>query len=117
MCHDELMTKLGWWKTKKEIPAWFDEGLALMLDYRFVSSQDSIQRYIDYQTELRYLSPKSVSLDKLNTQKGFFGQGEYFTKIAYFTSAAEISRKISLKGKRGIFEIIDKTQKDGKFEF
>lgn len=117
MCHDELMTKLGWWKTKQEIPTWFDEGLALMLDYRFVSTQDSIQRYIDYRTELRYLSPIPIPLNELNTQKDFFGQGELFTKIAYFTSAVEVSRRISLKGKKEIFRIINKTEKDGKFEF
>jgi len=117
MCHDELMTKLGWWKTKKEIPTWFDEGLALMLDYRFVCSQDSIQRYIDYRTELSYLSPVPIPLTELNTQKDFFGQGELFTKIAYFTSAVEVSRRISLKGKKEIFSIIKKTEKDGKFEF
>ncbi|AFK03658.1 hypothetical protein Emtol_2522 [Emticicia oligotrophica DSM 17448] len=117
MCHDELMTRLGWWKTKQEIPTWFDEGLALMLDYRFVSSQDSIQRYIDYRTELSYLSPVPIPLNKLNTQKDFFGQGELYTKIAYFTSAVEVSRKISMKGKKEIFRIMNKTEKDGKFEF
>ena len=88
-----------------------------MLDYRFVSTQDSIQRYIDYRTELRYLSSGPISLNKLNTQKDFFGQGELFTKIAYFTSAVEVSHRISLKGKKEIFRIINKTEKDGKFEF
>lgn len=117
MCHDELMTNLGWWKTKQEIPTWFDEGLALMLDYRFVSSQDSIQRYIDYRTELSYLSPVPIPLNELNTQKDFFGQGELYTKIAYFTSAVEVSRRISQKGKKEIFRIINKTEKEGKFEF
>lgn len=117
MCHDELMTKLGWWKTKTEIPTWFDEGLALMLDYRFVSTQDSIQRYIDYRTELSYLSPVPIPLNELNTQKDFFGQGELYTKIAYFTSAVEVSRKISQKGKKEIFRIVKKTEKGGKFEF
>lgn len=117
MCHDELMTKLGWWKTKKEIPTWFDEGLALMFDYRFVSTQDSIQRYIDYRTELSYLSLIPIPLNELNTQKDFFGKGELFTKIAYFTSAVEVSRRISLKGKKEILKTINKIEKDGKFEF
>jgi hypothetical protein len=117
MCHDELMTRLGWWRTKKEIPTWFDEGLALMLDYRFVSSQDSIQRYIDYRSELSYLTSKPIPLEEIVTQKGFFGKSELFTKIAYFTSAVEVSRKISLKGKQEIFRTIEKTKKEGKFEF
>lgn len=117
MCHDELMTKLGWWKTKREIPTWFDEGLALMLDYRFVNTQDSIQRYIDYRSELSYLSPVPIPLNELMTQKEFFGQSETFTKIAYFSSAVEISRRISQKGKKDIFKIINKTKNEGKFEF
>jgi hypothetical protein len=117
MCHDELMTKLGWWKTKKHIPTWFDEGLALMLDQRFVSSQDSIQRYIDYRTELGYLSPRPIPLNDLATQKAFFGQNQLFTKIAYFSSAVVVSKKISMKGRREIFKIIEKTKNENKFEF
>ena len=35
LCHDELFARLGWWRTKREIPVWFNEGLALMVDYRF----------------------------------------------------------------------------------
>ncbi len=117
MCHDELMTKLGWWKTKNKIPTWFDEGLALMLDQRFVSSQDSIQRYIDYRAELKYLSPQPIPLNELETQKQFFQQNSNFTKIAYFSSATAISKKISRKGKIEIFRIIEKVKNEGEFEF
>ncbi|WP_435353293.1 hypothetical protein [Emticicia sp. SJ17W-69] len=117
MCHDELMTRLGWWKTKKHIPTWFDEGLALMLDQRFVSSQDSSQRYIDYRAELNYLTSQPIPLQELTTQKAFFGQNQLFTKVAYFSSAVAISQKISTKGKKEIFEIIEKTKKEDKFEF
>lgn len=117
MCHDELMTRLGWWKTKKEIPTWFDEGLALMLDQRFVASQDSIQRYIDYRSELNYLSSRPIPLDELTTQKAFFGQNQLFTKIAYFSSAVEVSKKISVKGKKEVFITIEKIKKEGEFEF
>lgn len=117
MCHNELMTRVGWWKTKQHIPTWFDEGLALMLDRRFVSSQDSIQRYIDYQAELRYLSPRPIPLTELTTQKAFFGQNELFTKIAYFSSAMAVSKKISIKGKREIIRIVEQTKNEGKFDF
>ncbi len=117
MCHDELMTRVGWWKTKANIPTWFDEGLALMLDYRFVASQDSIQRYIDYRTELKYLTSQKIRLSDLTNQKDFFGKDQLYTKIAYFTSAVAVSHKISSKGKKEIFKIIEKTKNEGKFEF
>src|SRR6218665_788405 len=60
MSHNELMTRIGWWKTKTKIPTWFDEGVALMLDYRFVDTQDSVQRYKDYRDELFFFSKKSI---------------------------------------------------------
>jgi len=37
MSHIELLKRIGWWRTTNDIPQWFNEGLALMLDRRFVS--------------------------------------------------------------------------------
>lgn len=117
MSHNELMARLGWWKTKTKIPTWFDEGVALMLDYRFVAAQDSIQRYKDYRDELFFFSKKSLPLEKLNTEKEFFAQGEFYTKLAYFTSASIVSRKIAYGGKQAIHQTIQKVKQDNVFEF
>lgn len=117
MSHDELMTRLGWWKTKTKIPTWFDEGLALMLDYRFVATQDSAQRYKAYASELFFFSKKALPLQRLNTEKEFFGQGELHTKLAYFTSASVISKKIAFRGKQAIFHTIERVKQDNVFEF
>ncbi|WP_332368176.1 hypothetical protein [Spirosoma telluris] len=27
LCHDELFARLGWWRVKRQIPQWFNEGL------------------------------------------------------------------------------------------
>jgi len=39
MCHTELYHRLGWWRKEMRIPTWFDEGLAMQLDYRNTVSQ------------------------------------------------------------------------------
>ena len=117
MSHDELMTRLGWWKTKTKIPTWFDEGVALMLDYRFVGSQDSVQRYQRYRDELFFFSKKSLPLEELTTEKDFFGQDEFHTKIAYFTAASIVSRKIAYGGKQAIHQTIQRVKQDNVFEF
>ena len=117
MSHDELMTRLGWWKTKRTIPTWFDEGVALMLDYRFVSNPDSARRYKAYKTELYFLSPRPLSLDNLSTEKDFFGEGELHTKLAYLTSATAVSGKIAYGGKKAILQTVEKVKQQNRFEF
>lgn len=117
MSHDELMTRLGWWKTKRIIPTWFDEGVALMHDYRFVSNPDSAQRYKAYKTELYFLSPRPLSLDDLSTEKEFFGKGEFHTKLAYLTSATAISGKIAFGGKKTILQTVERVKLQNSFEF
>lgn len=88
-----------------------------MLDYRFVSTQDSIQRVIDYQAEMNYLSIKPVPLNEIATQKDFFGHDDSFTKMAYFQSALAVSRKIASKGKKEMLSIVEKTKTENEFEF
>jgi hypothetical protein len=117
MSHNELMTRLGWWKTRTKIPTWFDEGVALMLDYRFVEAQDSIQRYKAYRDELFFLAKKSPSLEELSTEKEFFGHGEFYTKLAYYTAASVVSRKIAYGGKQAIHQTIQKVKQENEFDF
>lgn len=117
MSHDELMTRIGWWKTKTEIPTWFDEGVALMLDYRFVNTPDSVQRYKAFTNELFYLSKKPLPLEELSTEKEFFGKNDLHTRLAYFTSASVVSKKIAFKGKKAIHQTLDKVKREDVFEF
>ncbi len=117
MCHDELMTELGWWKSKTKVPTWFDEGLALMFDYRFVASQDSLQRFYDYENELHLSAPKEITLDKISTKNGFFDSDENKVRGAYFLSGMVVSGKIAQYGKKNIFKTIEILKKEDKFEF
>jgi hypothetical protein len=117
MSHVELMARTGWWKARTKIPTWFDEGVALMLDYRFVDTPDSVKRYKAFMNELTYLTKKPLPLDELSTEKEFFAQGELHTRLAYFTAASVVSRKIAYGGRESIHYTIQRMKQDGIFEF
>lgn len=119
MCHDELFTRLGWWKTTREIPQWFNEGLALMVDYRFVPKTDSIQRYVDYKDEYLYLSrggQVALDLEEIASMRGFFNGQESHVMLAYMTSGMEVSRWLALTGEKKIPLLIQRVAEGKAFK-
>ncbi|WP_247232951.1 hypothetical protein [Telluribacter sp. SYSU D00476] len=119
MCHDELFTRLGWWTTTTEVPQWFNEGLALMLDRRFVNSTDSIQRYLDYMDEWLYLTngaQEFLELEEISTMRGFFGGNQRHVMLAYMTAGMEVSRWMALVGASGIKKLAVRVEDGESFE-
>ena len=47
ICHTELYAHLGWWKNMRQIPSWFDEGLAMQLDDRKAYSESAYIHLLD----------------------------------------------------------------------
>ena len=119
MCHDELFTRLGWWVVARQIPQWFNEGLALMLDYRFVAETDPSLRHHAYQEEWRYLSQgeQPLTLTQLKSVSDFFGGDSRHVMLAYMTSAREVARWLEVVGDKGLSELIEAlTQQGHSFE-
>jgi hypothetical protein len=101
LCHDELFVRLGWWTVKRTVPQWFNEGLALMVDYRFTDPAHPRQRYNDYFDELRFRSIGRVSkrqLDDLETTRDFFGGDSQAVMLAYMTAGREVSGWLARNG-------------------
>jgi hypothetical protein len=110
LCHDELFARLGWWRVKRQIPQWFNEGLALMVDYRF--SHPSVwERSTDLQRDSTYMGDEPMKsfpgqpmlkLSDLETTRDFFG-GDYNKVMqAYQTAAEEVSRWLTVVGQPGV---------------
>ncbi|QKZ15244.1 hypothetical protein [Spirosoma sp. KUDC1026] len=107
LCHDELFARLGWWRVKRQIPQWFNEGLALMVDYRFtdpavwqtdsLSAEDvpPLRRRYFYRTPM-------LKLTELETTKDFFGGNYRHVMLAYQTAAEEVARWLRLVGAPGV---------------
>lgn len=107
LCHDELFARLGWLTIKRQVPQWFNEGLALMVDYRFTSATtDPALRFLEYDAEWKYrvrgvagLSPQFVpELASLETTRDFFYGNYGRVMLAYLTAGREVSRWLATAG-------------------
>ncbi|CCH01334.1 hypothetical protein FAES_3326 [Fibrella aestuarina BUZ 2] len=101
LCHDELFARLGWLTIKRQVPQWFNEGLALMVDYRFTSpTNDPAIRFADYDAEWRYRTrglmaqhPQFVpTLPALETTRDFFYGNYGRVMLAYLAAGREVAR-------------------------
>ena len=119
MCHDELFTRLGWLTTQRQIPQWFNEGLALMVDQRFTEETDSLQRYESFRDEWLYLTHGQQYMLELSTIEslgGFFSGGERRVMLAYMTAGMEVSRWLGKVGRRGLAQLILAIEQGEDFE-
>jgi hypothetical protein len=109
MSHIELLNRLGWWKTTTQVPQWFNEGVALMLDKRFVSNEDPIGRYLQYMDEWLYYTrggQEILELEQIVSAKGFFNGNQHYVMLAYMTSGMEISYWLSQTKGTGVQNLI-----------
>ena len=108
LCHDELFVRLGWWRVKRQIPQWFNEGLALMVDYRFShpavweSPDSAIQNMPNVHLQPAMPPNLMLKLTDLETTQDFFGGDYNHTMLAYQTSAEEVARWLAIVGQAGI---------------
>ena len=110
LCHDELFARLGWWRVKRQIPQWFNEGLALMVDYRFSNpaiweqpDQLGQQNPIDsYPNHMFFPPHRMLKLSDLETTRDFFGGDYAHTMVAYQTAAGEVMRWLAVVGRAGV---------------
>jgi hypothetical protein len=121
LCHDELFARLGWWRVKRQIPQWFNEGLALMVDYRFTNpaiwdKPDSLQQAASGEDDLT-LFPQipMLKLSDLETTRDFFGGDSFHTMLAYQTAAEEVARWLAVVGRAGVPALSDAVATDNDF--
>ena len=119
MSHIELLTRLGWWKTTMQVPQWFNEGIALMLDKRFVSETHPIGRYMEYMDEWLYYTrggQEILELEEIVSVKDFFRGNQQYVMLAYMTSGLEVSFWLHNTGPTGVGRFIADMQQGQDFE-
>lgn len=119
LCHDELFTRLGWLKTQRQIPQWFNEGLALMIDQRFTKATDSLSRYDEFQDhwlEQSHGQQIVLELSELKSLPGFFSGDANRVMLAYMTAGREVSRWLSVVGRSGLTKLVDQLKAGDDFE-
>lgn len=124
LCHDELFARLDWWQIKRQIPQWFNEGLALMVDYRFTpptswEHPDSAQTNQQFRPETGSaprLQHPLLKLTDLETTRDFFGGNYTHTMLAYRTAADEVTRWLSVVGRAGVPALTDAITQGATFD-
>ena len=108
LSHIELLKRLGWWETTFRVPQWFNEGIALMLDRRFVDIQDPVGRYLAYSDEwLSYSGGQMIlELDEIASLKTFFRGKPRQVMLAYMTSGMEVSYWVASMDSTGFSQFL-----------
>lgn len=119
-CHDELFARLGWWRTKRQIPQWFNEGLALMVDYRFTPpTLNATDRYNHLHDEWQFRAQsgqEAISLEQLESTRDFFSGNYYHVLLAYLTAATEVARWLAITEQDGLIRLTERIRADEDFE-
>ncbi len=119
LCHAEFFERIGWYAKIHKVPAWFDEGLALHLDYRYPGTENN--HYEDYQQKWLFYTRQgqdSIPLDQLQKINGFFrsNHNNFYTNIAYLTAGKEVARWFDKVGKNGLEVLIQHVKVGGDFD-
>ena len=118
MSHIELFTRIGWWKITTQVPQWFNEGVALMVDKRFVNNPDRIGRYLDYMDEWQYYTrggQEILELNDIESMKEFFSGNQQSVTLSYMTAALEVSYWSIFVGNDGLLKLISLMKKGNSF--
>jgi hypothetical protein len=92
MMHAELHQRLGGWRHLRGVPTWFDEGLAMQVDFR--------PRYDLAAKE----AAKSQQVRKLTDVAAFF-QGDEATVVQHYALAkAEVSKALAKAGTASLYQ-------------
>ncbi|WP_146202221.1 hypothetical protein [Dyadobacter jejuensis] len=111
MSHIELLERLGWWTVLVDVPQWFNEGLALMVDRRFVKSTNPVRRYRGYRREWRQYARELgwlLPLAQLEGMSAFTSPDPDRVMYAYMTSGKEVSRWQIESGPFALTKLIQK---------
>jgi hypothetical protein len=118
MGHAELTQRVGWLTMTIQVPQWFNEGLALMLDYRFPDGgiNNSYKQYRRKWKEATYGGQYELPLEELTEVDKFFKGDSYSQYLAYLRSGLEVSRWLEKADQRGLLLLVEKVEKGEKFD-
>lgn len=94
LCHAELLERIGWCSRTFQLPAWFDEGLAMLVDYRFPHAEE--EWHI-----LTHNGTYAPDLQSLSTNREFFSNPHH-TYLNYLTARHEVKQWYQERGQAGL---------------
>lgn len=110
LVHAELIQQIGWFKKEYEIPTWFDEGLAMLVDERYDSLADNIWFRL---TASGTIVPR---LKQMENMQGFMEVSQISPYLSYVTSKNEVKRWWNIVGQEGFKDFIEEIKKGTSFQ-
>ncbi|TAH18011.1 MAG: hypothetical protein EAZ08_12480 [Cytophagales bacterium] len=108
LAHAELFARIGWKNRTFLIPTWFDEGIAMLLDNRFIEMEEEWQF-------ITLNGKNTPNLGEISTPEAFFGNQQHiFTN--YLTAKSEVQKWYARNGKEGLKKMIDCIDTQGNFK-
>lgn len=109
LVHAELFNRVGYWKRAVEIPTWFDEGVAMQVDYR---ERYDIRKYLDMR---EYLKTRPVKSD-LQFGWQFFTNNDEQLTLHYASAKEEVRRWLKKAGPGSFYGLLEKIKQGESFE-
>lgn len=105
LMHAELAQRVGSWARMTQIPTWFDEGLAMQVDYRshYDLPDEETQQSLQFVTELDSGSDFFVADNQLLTQH-------------YAAAKAWVADWVAERGQENVFAELTRLSSGGSFE-
>ncbi|MEL6925125.1 MAG: hypothetical protein AAFO94_13845 [Bacteroidota bacterium] len=107
LCHTELYHRLGWWRREWQIPTWFDEGLAMQLDYRKEYNEAA---YVDLLSRLDYFP----DIKTKRTPKAFWETGLVDSRQHYILARHEVGQWLHTHQRTGLLNMIGQMVEHGR---
>lgn len=109
LCHAELLAQVGWFARDKEIPTWFDEGLAMQLDYRSRYAEKNLKRF-----GAELLEKNDVQ--KLKKPNDFWGKNKEETRIRYILAKRTVNQWLGNKPQARLKQFCKKLREGESFD-
>jgi hypothetical protein len=118
MCHAELTHRLGWLTMSRKIPQWFNEGIALMVDYRYPDKgvDNTYENYLRKWQQTSMQGQIHVSLQDLETVESFYRGDNFWVNLAYLRSGLEVSKWLEKVEQQGLLDLTQALQSGASFE-
>ena len=105
--HAELRARLSV-KAQKQIPTWFDEGIALQNDYRERYSEEQWIAQTDN-------GNKTVALEDMDTPSEFYAGEAEDRRFRYLNAKHELSEWMAVHGQQGLLKLLEQINDGADF--
>lgn len=107
LLHTELTAKAGYFKMINKIPVWFDEGVAMQVDYR---PEFSEEKYLQVKDSLGY----TIELAKISAPNQFYKDNHYYH---FLQSRHEVDSWLKIAKLNGLYQLVNRIKNGEDFNF